>query len=220
MAQGLRTAFDREFRRIQGDLLKMSEMVDWAIEHSIKALQERDLELAAEVIARDDQLNDLRYHIEEACLTLIATQQPIARDLRAVVATLHMAVEIERMGDYAVGIAKSVIMISQEPLPKSLEKIPQMGGLSRQMLADGMQAYLQRDASWAEQIAVRDDEMDQLYRQVFDQLVEAMAANPEMVAQTTFLMWCAHNLERIADRVTNIAERVVFMTTGDLQEFE
>lgn len=220
MAQRLRATFDREFGRIQADLLKMSQMVDWAIEHSIKALKERDLELASEVIARDDQLNDLRYQIEEACLTLIATQQPIARDLRAVVATLHMTVEIERMGDYAAGIAKSVIMISQEPLPKSLDTLPQMGTLSRQMLADGMQAYLQRDAAWAERIAARDDEMDHLYRQVFDQLVEAMAENPDMVTQTTFLMWCAHNLERIADRVTNIAERVVFMTTGDLQEFE
>jgi phosphate transport system protein len=149
---------------------------------------------------------------------LIATQQPAASDLRAVKATMSIVVDLERMADHASGIAKTVILMGDEPLLKPLIDVPRMARLAKEMLADILDAYVKRDAKLAREIADRDDEMDRLYRAVFDELVEIMAEKPGSVERATFLMWCAHNLERIGDRVTNIAERVVFITTGDLQE--
>jgi phosphate transport system protein len=149
---------------------------------------------------------------------LIATQQPAASDLRAVMATMSIVVDLERMADHASGIAKTVILMGDEPLLKPLIDVPRMAKLAKEMLAAILDAYVKRDAKLAREIADRDDEMDQLYRAVFDELVEIMADKPGSVERATFLMWCAHNLERIGDRVTNIAERVVFITTGDLQE--
>ncbi|MEW5868333.1 MAG: phosphate signaling complex protein PhoU [Chloroflexota bacterium] len=218
MSHSLRAAFDREFGEICSDLVSASQLVDAAIERSMQALLERDVELARQVIANDEKVNALRFKIEEACLVLIATQQPAAGDLRAVITAIHIVVEIERMGDHAAGIAKTVILMEDEPLLKTFKKIPRMGELSRKMLADCLQAFLRRDAAWARQIADQDEKMDELYRAVFDRLVGIMAKKPELVTRATYLMWCAHNLERIADRVTNIAERIIFMMTGTMQE--
>ncbi|MFM8319668.1 MAG: phosphate signaling complex protein PhoU [Chloroflexota bacterium] len=212
------TAFDREFQFIGDDLVQMSRLVEDAIEQSIQALLDRNLALANQVIANDVKVNELRFKLEEACLTLIATRQPIAGDLRAVVAAMHIIDELERMGDHAAGIAKTVVLMSDEPLLKTIKKIPRMAELSRKMLAECIQAFMARDAGWARQIAAQDAEMDQMYRSVFEKLVEVMAENKKLVTPATYLMWCAHNLERIADRVTNIAERVIFMATGDLRE--
>jgi len=212
------TAFDREFQIITDDLVRMSRMGDGAIEQAMQALVERSPALAQQVIANDEQVNALRFQLEEACLALIATRQPIAGDLRRVVAALHIIDEIERMGDHAAGIAKTVTLMGETSMVKTFKKIPHMGELSRKMLADSIQAFLTRDDAWARQIAAQDSEMDQLYRSVFDKLVETMAEKKSNITQATYLMWCAHNLERIADRVTNIAERVIFMTTGDLRE--
>ena len=218
MTSVLRSTFDREFDEICADLVKMAQMIDWAIENALKALVERDHQLAEQVRANDEQVNAVRFKVEEACLVTIATQQPAAGDLRAVITAMHLAVEMERIGDYAAGIAKTVILMEEEPLLKTLKKIPRMGELSRQMLADSIQAFLKRDVAWAQEIASHDDELDELYRSVFNKLVEKMAKEPELVTRATYLMWCAHNLERIADRVTNIAERIIFMTTGSLRE--
>ncbi len=218
MSVHLRTAFDREFKDIEQTLLEMGSMLDWAIERSMSALKDANQELAQEIIERDERVNELRYKIEEACLTLIATQQPAASDLRAVIAVIHIAVELERMGDHAAGIAKTVILMSEEPLLKTIKKIPKMAELSRQMLADCLQAYVQRDANWARRIASKDAKMDQLYKSVFDRLIVIMAKKTELIPRATYLSWTAHNLERIADRVTNIAERIIFMATGDVKE--
>lgn len=218
MSHSLRMAFDREFGEICDDLVAASQLVDAAIERSMQALTERNVDLARQVIAHDEKVNALRFKIEEACLVLIATQQPIAGDLRAVITAIHIVVEIERMGDHAAGIAKTVVLMEDEPLLKTFKKIPRMGELSRQMLADCVQAFLKRDAAWAREIANQDEKMDALYRAVFDRLVGVMAQKPELVTRATYLMWCAHNLERIADRVTNIAERIIFMMTGTMQE--
>jgi phosphate transport system protein len=218
MSVNLRSTFDREFGEIQQMLLELGKMLDWAIEQSMIALKHTDQELAQQIIGQDERVNEVRFKIEEACLTLIATQQPAASDLRAVIAAIHIAVEMERMGDHAAGIAKTVILMSEEPLLKTIKKIPRMAELSRQMLADCLQAYVQRDAEWARQIASRDEEMDLLYKAVFDRLIEIMAKKPELITRATYLSWTAHNLERIADRVTNIAERIIFMATGDVKE--
>jgi len=218
MSVNLRSTFDREFGEIQDNVVEMGRLLDSAIERSLYALKNADQEQAQKVIEQDEQVNELRYKIEEACLALIATQQPAASDLRSVIAAMHIAVELERMGDHAAGIAKTVILMSEEPLLKTIKKIPRMAELSRQMLADCMQAYVLRDADWARRIASQDEEMDLFYKAVFDRLIEIMAKKPELITRATYLSWTAHNLERIADRVTNIAERIIFMTTGDVKE--
>jgi phosphate transport system protein len=218
MSPGLRATFDKEFNAITADLILMSQKVEWAIERSIYALTESDRSIARDVIAGDQQVNDLRFKIEEACVALIATQQPAAKDLRSVIAVMHVVLDLERMADHAAGIAKTVLMMDAKRSMKALKKIPKMAELSRKMLADSIEAFNHRDVSWARAIAEQDAEMDHMYRSVFERLVEIMARRPANIANATYLMWCAHNLERIADRVTNIAEQVIFMTTGDVGE--
>ena len=216
--RGPRATLDQEARAINDDLLRMQKLVDQSILRSVDSLKRRDQTLAQQVIDEDVEINDLRFKIEEACLSLIATQQPAASDLRSVIAAMHMVVEMERMADHASGIAKTVIMMGDEPLLKPLVDIPKMAELARDMLRDSLQAYNARDAEKARQIAVRDDDMDGLYRAVFDELVKIMSKTPGSASRATYLLWCAHNLERIGDRVTNIAERVIFVNTGDMQE--
>ncbi len=213
-----RATLDQEARAINDDLLRMQKLVDQAILRSVDSLKRRDQTLAQQVIDEDVEINDLRFKIEEACLSLIATQQPAASDLRSVIAAMHMVVEMERMADHATGIAKTVIMMGDEALLKPLVDIPKMAELARDMLRDSLQAYKERDAEKARQVAVRDDDMDGLYRAVFDELVKIMSKTPGSATRATYLLWCAHNLERIGDRVTNIAERVIFVNTGDMQE--
>ncbi len=214
------TTFDREFDGIMTDVQNMAQKVSQAIERSMQALYENDTALAQQIIAADAEINALRYKVESESLALIATQQPTAGDLRAVIAAMHIVVEIERMGDHVKGIAKTVIMMEEEPLLKTFKKIRKMGNLSYEMLDSAIQAFVERDAEKARAIAGRDPEMDELYRAVFDKLVKVMAHKPELVARATYLMWCAHNLERIADRVTNIAERIIFMATGTFGDLD
>lgn len=218
MSDGLRATYDREYAHVQDQVLKLGELVDQAITRSLKSLQERDQELAQQVIEEDVAVNELRFHIEEECLALIATQQPTASDLRAVIAAMSIIVDLERMGDHAAGISKTVIKMGDEPLLKPLIDIPKMAKLAREMLATSLKAFVERDAAAAHGVAERDDEMDALYKAIFDELVEIMAHKPDAVSRATYLLWCAHNLERIGDRVTNIAERAIFMSTGDMKE--
>lgn len=218
MPHGLRTAYDREYAVIQEDLLRMSKMVDQSITRALESLQNRDQSLAKQVIEEDEAINNLRFKIEEACLALIATQQPTAHDLRAVIAAMSIVIDMERMADHASGIAKTVIRMGDEPLLKPLIDIPLMVQLARDMLSGSLRAFIEQDAESARSIANRDDEMDILYRAIFDELVEIMSHKPDSVERATYLLWCAHSLERIGDRVTNIAERVVFICTGDMRE--
>jgi len=220
MFHGIRSTLDREFDEVRSELLGMSVLVDTAIDHSMVALMERNTKLADEVIKGDTDINKYRFNLEEACLTLIATQQPTASDLREIIAILYMIVEMERMGDYAAGIAKTVILMEEEPLLKTFKKIFKMADISRHMLADSIQAYIKRDPVWARDIASRDNEIDEVYKIVFQRLIKIMAKEHDMVTRCTYLMWCSHNLERIADRVVNITEQIIFMTTGMLKEFE
>ncbi|GMR11418.1 MAG: phosphate signaling complex protein PhoU [Anaerolineae bacterium] len=216
--RGPRATLDQETRAINDDLLRMQKLVDQSIVRSLDSLKRRDPAVAQQVIDEDIEINDLRFKIEEACLSLIATQQPAASDLRWVIAAMHMVVEMERMADHATGIAKTVIMMGDEPLLKPLIDIPRMAELAREMLRESLQAYNERSTEKARQVAARDDEMDGLYRAVFDELVEIMSRTPGSATRATYLLWCAHNLERMGDRVTNIAERVVFVNTGDMRE--
>jgi phosphate transport system protein len=174
--------------------------------------------LARDVIEKDQAINDLRFKIEEDCLVLIATQQPTAGDLRRVIAAMSIVVDIERMGDYAAGIAKTVLLMGDQPLLKPLIDIPRMEKLAGRMIGEVLRAFVEGDPARALEVASWDEEMDALYKAIFDELVEIMAHKPGSAERATYLLWSAHNLERIGDRVTNIAERVVFITTGNMKE--
>lgn len=214
----IRTAFHKKLREIQDDILTMGSMVNKAIVRSIDALKNRDLDLARQVITDDQQINHKRFEIEEKCVELIATQQPMASDLRVIVAALNIISEIERIGDYAEGIAKIAIMIGDEPPLKPLIDIPRMGEQTVDMLRRSLDAFVSHDAEIARKIIADDDIVDSLYDQVFRELLTFMAEDPKTITRATRLIWVAHNLERAADRVTNICERVVFMVTGKMEE--
>jgi len=214
----MRTVFHKKLREIQDDILAMGSMVSKATLRSIDALKNRDLELAHQIIADDQKINGKRFEIEEKCIQLIATQQPMASDLRIIIAILNITTEIERIGDYAVGIARIVIMIGDEPPLKPLIDIPRMAEQTVDMLRRSLDAFINRDAEAARKIATEDDLVDQLYDQVFRELLIFMAEDPKTITRATRLMWTAHNLERAADRVTNICERVVFIVTGRMEE--
>lgn len=213
-----RATYDREFSEIQADIVRMGGLVEQAIARSIECLDKRDQGLANQIIADDTAINDLRFQLEEECLRLIARQQPAAGDLRAVLSALSIVPEMERMADHASGIAKTVLRMGDEPLLKPLINIPRMALTVREMLRASLKAFVQKDAEAAKAIALRDTEVDLLYRAMFDELIEIMAREPKTAPRATYLLWCGHNLERIGDRVTNIAERIVFMTTGNMKE--
>jgi phosphate transport system protein len=217
-ASTTRAVLDRDLRVLAEDILHLGEMVEGALEASLSALRERDLNLAQEIIDDDAKVNDLRYKIEAACISLIATQAPAAGDLRAVVAAMNMASDLERMGDHAAGIAKIVQRVNgleAFELPDNLKK---MSDLVQQMLKQAMDAYGEHDTTLAYSIATQDDRMDDHYQELFRELMEMMAGGPTGTAIGVYLMFVGHNLERIADRVTNLAERVIFMASGKMLE--
>lgn len=214
----MRTVFHKRLREIQDDILAMGSMVSKSVLRSVDALRTRDLELAHQLIADDQWVNAKRFEIEEACIELIATQQPMAGDLRIIIAILNITNEIERIGDYAVGISRIVMMIGDEPPLKPLVDIPRMAAQTVDMLRRSLDAFINRDAEAARKIAAEDDLIDNLYDQVFRELLIFMAEDPRTITRATRLMWTAHNLERAADRVTNICERVVFIVTGKMEE--
>jgi len=218
MVKQKRTVYDREFSQACDDILRLGSLVDQAIDRSIQSLAHHDRVLAQQVIVGDAVINELRFRVEEACLALIATQQPTAGDLRAAVAAMNLVVDMERMGDHAAGICKTVLRMGDEPLLKPLVDIPLMAQCAREMLNEVLKAFVDRYEARARRAASRDGELDRLYKTIFSDLIEIMASDKDSVSRGTYLMWCAHNLERIGDRVTNIAERVIFMTTGDMRE--
>ena len=214
----MRTAFHKRLREIQDDILAMGSMVSKAVLRSVEALKNRDLKSARFIVEDDRKVNQKRFEIEEKCIELIATQQPMASDLRIIIAILNITTEIERIGDYAVGIARIVIMIGDEPPLKPLVDIPRMADQTADMLRRSLDAFINRDAEVAKKIITEDDLVDNLYNQVFRELLVFMAEDPGTVTRATRLIWVAHNLERAADRVTNICERVVFVITGKMEE--
>jgi phosphate transport system protein len=214
-----RSVFHRELERLQDEVLVLGSMVEKATLRSIEALRDRDLAAAQVILIEDGLLNRKRFEIEEAALLLIATQQPMASDLRRLAAIVHIVTDLERMGDYAAGIARIALQIGDEPLIKPLIDIPRMAEKATSMLRRALDAFIERDVIAAEAIAREDDEVDALYQQVYRELLMLMLANPRTIDQATHLLWVAHNLERVADRVQNICERVVFVSTGRMQEF-
>ncbi|MDP2673347.1 MAG: phosphate signaling complex protein PhoU [Dehalococcoidia bacterium] len=213
-----RTVFERQLTEIQEDMLVIGGMVESAIQRSIDALKNRDLELARQVIADDVKINRKRYDTEEKCLELMATQQPLASDLRTIVAVLHIIVDLERMADHGEGIAKIALMLADEPPLKPYIDIPRMAQKGIEMLRASLEAFNLRDAQRARAICNDDDEVDALYDQVYRELLTFMIQDPRTIQRATHLIWVAHNLERIADRVTNVCERVVYLVEGRIEE--
>lgn len=213
-----REDFDQQLHLLEQDVESLAAFVGKSIHRSVDALKRRDLIASQEVINDDDYIDRRRFEIEDRCVDLIATQQPMARDLRVIIALLHIVVELERMGDYAEGIAKITIAIGDTPPLKPLIDIPRMADKAATMLSDSIDSLLNRDMMKANQVCQSDDEVDALYDQVYRELLLFMIQDPSTIQRATYLLWVAHDLERIADRATNIAERVIFLMTGKLVE--
>jgi len=215
-----RKEFDQELHDLEKRLQELGLMVEEALVEAVDALKRRDLEKAGQIITADRSVNERRYAIEHETFVLIATQQPMAVDLRTLAAVLEIATELERIGDYAKGIAKITIKMGTEPFVKPLIDIPRMAEKARNMLQRALQAFAGRDTDLARAIPAEDDEMDALYEQIFRELSTHIMVDPKLVDRASYLIWVAHNLERAADRVVNICERVIFMVTGEVVEFD
>lgn len=207
-----------QLRTLEDELLFMGSMVEKAIAKAMDALKRRDLEASREVVREDDFIDQKRFDIEEHCINIMATQHPVARDLRILVTILHISVELERMADYAEGISKISIMMGDEPPLKPLIDIPRMADKTIDMLRRSLDALVNRDIVAAYQVCNDDDEVDALYDQVYRELLTYMIEDTKTIKRATYLLWVSHDLERVADRATNIAERVVFLVTGKMTE--
>jgi len=207
-------------RQIQDEMLVMGSLVEQAAMQSIEALKKRDKKLASEVYNADQKINEKRYAIENSVLILIATQQPLAHDLRLLAALLEVSAEIERMGDYAKGIAKVVVKLDDFDIPVPIKEIEQMANMALSMLHRALGAFIIEDAITAKTIPAEDDKVDEIYNKVLKNLVNMMIEKPQVIDHANLLMWVAHNLERMADRVSNICERTIFVATGELLEIE
>ena len=213
-----RVTFERQLSELQDDLLAMGDLVDGAVGRAVQALAERNAELAQQVIAGDRQVNQAMYELEEQTLVLIATQQPLAGDLRVLMSIASIATELERIGDYAKGIANIALRGMEQPLLRPLADIPTMAEKARELLRGQLQAFVDRDVERARELARRDDELDALFDRVYHEMITYMSEDPRMITRATHLIWVAHNLERIGDRTTNIGERVIFLVTGEVVE--
>lgn len=215
-----REMFERDLQRLEDEMLSMASMVELMIMDAVQSLKIQDLQSAERVIAADDAINEKRFAIEADCLIAIATQQPVASDLRILAAILLIITELERMGDYAKGIARINLMIGADPLIKPLIDIPRMAEQVRSMLHQSVEAFVERDVEKARAIPPQDDVVDELYNQVYRELMTFVISDPKNIDQANHLLWAAHNLERTADRVINICERVVFAVTGTMAEMD
>jgi phosphate transport system protein len=215
-----RETFDRELQRLQDEILVLGSMVENALIESVEILKRRDMEGSRRLIAQDHVINEKRFAIEADALVAIATQQPMASDLRILAAVLVLATELERIGDYAKGIARINLMIGKGPLLKPLIDVPRMAEKAQSMLHRALDAFVRGDVALARAIPAEDDEVDGLYNQVYRELMTFIMSDPRNIDQANYLLWVAHNLERAADRVTNICERVIFTVTGEMAEMD
>ncbi len=216
-----RETFERQLQMILDQVLVLGSMVEQAVLDSLDALKRRDLAAARRISEADIQINENRYSIESGCITLIATQQPMARDVRFLAAILEIITELERIGDYAKGICKITQIISEEAIdPVLIYELQQMATLGLDMLRRSLDAFVAGDATIAREIPMEDSKVDQLYNQVYHKLMEQMTVDISTIDRANHIMWAAHNLERMADRVTNICERIVYVATGEMKELD
>lgn len=213
-----RTNYEAELRALKENLLQLGMLVADAQTRAVRALAERNEELAREVIASDKLINRLQRELEEECIALIAQQQPVARDLRLIVSVSHIALDLERMGDHAKGVAILALRLADQPLLKPLIDVPRMAEIGREMLIGQLQAFVDLDVEAARRLAASDAEVDQLNDQVFRELLMIMMNDQRTITRATYLLWVSHNLERFADRTTNIGERTIFVKSSDVVE--
>lgn len=209
-----RQTYDSELAALRQQIMQMGLQVSKAIDDAVRALAEQDVALAKQVMAGDDLIDAMEVEIEDHCMVLIARQQPIARDLRVIGTGLKLTTDLERIGDHAFDIAKIALKISGEPLIKPLVDIPRMAVMSRKMLANALEAYNTLDVGLAEQVCEADEEVDNVYDQIFRELLTYMMENPKTITQATQLIFVARYLERVADHATNIAEWMIYLATG------
>ncbi len=215
-----RTALEKELERLQDELIDLGVMVEHTIVESVEILKARQVEAGRRLVAADSEINRRRYAIESDTLVLIARQQPMAKDLRTLAAILEIASELERIADYSKGIAKISVQLGSKPLIKPLVDIPRMAALASDMLHRALLSFIDRDVETARSIPAEDRQIDDLYDQVYRELMTYVLSDPKNIEGANQLMWVAHNLERTADRVVNICERVIFTVTGELIEFD
>lgn len=214
----MRNVFEQQLQELNILLLKMGTMVQEIIECSVNALINQDLELAERIDSMDDKIDIMELKIEDKCMNLIALQQPMAKDLRVIATILKIITDLERMGDHAVNISRVVIKIGNEPFVKPLIDIPKMAKLTQEMVHSSLNAFTSRDIELAKKIALDDDQIDDLYEQIYIELIKKMIQDKKIVEQATNLIFIGRYLERIADHSTNICERVIYMVTGELVE--
>jgi phosphate transport system protein len=216
----LRKTFESEIKQVKDDVLMLGSMVEKALLDSVEALKKRDINEARKIFEEDAEINKKRFEIEGQLMILIATQQPMAKDLRILASTLEIVSELERMGDYAKGIANINIRMGDEALLKPLIDVPRMANKGVDMLHRALTAFINEDMETAKTLPVEDDEVDALYNQIYRELMTYVIADPKTIERANWLLWVAHNLERFADRVTNICERTIFIVTGELGEIK
>ncbi len=216
----IRKTFEHEIQQVKDEVLLLGSMVEHAIIASVEALKKRDIKGAEKIIVEDKEINKKRFDIERQLMILIATQQPMAHDLRLLASTMEIISELERMGDYAKGIANINVRMGEETLLKPLIDIPRMAQIGTSMLHRALSAFINEDVETAKAIPIEDDEVDALYIQVYRELMMIIIQDPKSIERANWLLWVAHNLERVADRVTNICERTIFIATGELNEIK
>jgi len=216
----LRKTFENDIQQLKDELLLMGSMVEQQTLDAVEALKKRDLEAARRIYAADAKINEKRFAIENQVMILIATQQPMAHDLRLLASILEVSAELERMGDYAKGMATINVRMGDESLLKPLIDMPRMAQIASSMLHRALTAFVNEDAEIAKAIPEEDDEVDALYNQVYRELMTFVMKDPKTIDRANYLLWAAHNLERMADRVTNICERTIFIVTGEIKEIK
>jgi phosphate transport system protein len=216
----LRKTFEIEIQQIKDDVLMLGSMVEQSLLDSVEALKKRDIKASEKISQFDGEINKKRFEIETQLMILIATQQPMAHDLRLLASSMEIISELERMGDYAKGIAKINIRMGDQPLLKPLIDIPRMAQKGADMLHRSLTAFVNEDLETARLLPVEDDEVDALYNQIYRELITFIIQDPKTIERANWLLWVAHNLERFADRVTNICERTVFIATGEMTEIK
>ena len=214
----MRKTFEHEIQQLKDNIIALGSMVEQAILGSVDALKERDIPRSQKIYNEDDIINAKRFEIENAVMIAIATQQPMAHDLRLLASILDVAGELERMGDYAKGIAKINIIMGEQKLLKPLVDLPHMAEKTADMLHRALTAFIEEDVKTAEAIPMEDDEIDDFYTQIYRELITYVIGDPSAIERSNWLLWAAHNLERVGDRVTNICERTVFIATGEMEE--
>ena len=216
----IRKTFESDIQQVKDEILLLGSMVEHAIIASVEALKKRDIKAAEKIIAEDKEINKKRFGIENQLMILIATQQPMAHDLRLLASSMEIISELERMGDYAKGIANINVRMGDEKLLKPLIDIPRMAQKGVDMLHRSLTAFVNEDVETANALPIEDDEVDALYNQVNSELITLIMAHPDQIEQANYLTWAAHNLERAADRVTNICERIIYTETGIYREID